>query len=119
MRKYNKEMDKYKKLYFRPYEVLKAYLFAGILAFLISLIAYLPLLNLLYLNRYFTIIMCLLLVVTLFWIYLMLYFKDKVLESYNSDAKNVNLFYIRVVDISIVSIVAIVAFIILMFSFGW
>lgn len=119
MKRYNKETEKFKKLYFKPYEVLKSYIFASILAIAIALIIYLPLLNLLFLTRYFKIIIVLIVINTLFGIYLLLYFKDKALETYNSDAKNVNLFYIRIVDTAIVSFFVIIILIIMIFCFGW
>ena len=119
IKKYNNESTKYKGLYFKPYEVLKAYIVAIIIAFSNALIVYLPLLNLLYLTHYFKLIVGLMLAVTLIAIYVMFFIKDKVLEVYNPEAKNVNLFYIRMCDILIVSVFVIIIFVALILIFRW
>ena len=119
MRKYNEESEKLKKIYFKPYEVLKAYIFGIIIALAIALIIYLPITNVMYLTHYFKLFLFIGLLNTLLFVYLMLYFKDKVLESYNEEVKTVNLLYIRLIDLLIVTLFVIVLYFILIFIFRW
>ena len=117
MKKYNEESEKYKKLYFPPYTVLKAYIFSVIISLLIVAIILLPLFNLIFLTHYFKIILGVGLISALLCSYLVLYFKDKILLMYNEDMKNVNLLYIRLYDTAVVSIFILVFYIIYIIIF--
>ena len=110
MKKYNDEMNKFKCLYMEPYTLLKAYVFAVILSVIITLPMYLIGLNLLYLTHYFNYVIFGLIVTSLLLVYLVLYFKDKYIKAYVKDAENVNLFYIRIIDMSIVTIAVLIIF---------
>lgn len=117
MSKYNVESEKLKKVYFKPYEVLKSYLFSILISLLIVSVVLLPLFNIVFLKYYFKIILLIGIITVLLFIYLVLYFKDKALIMYNSDVKNVNLFYIRMVDMLFVTIFAIIIYIIYILIF--
>ena len=110
MKKYNNEMNKLKGLYMEPYTLLKAYVFAIILSIVITLPLYLIGLNLLYLTHYFNYVIFGLVVSSLILVYLVLYFKDKYILENVSEAKTINLFYIRIVDMSIVTIAVLIIF---------
>lgn len=117
MKKYNLELDKYKKLYFPPYTVLKAYIFSIIISLLIVSIILLPLFNLILLTHYFKIILGIGLISALLCSYLILYFKDKILLMYNDEMKNINLLFIRLYDTAVVSIVILIFYIIYIIIF--
>ena len=111
MKKYNTELEKYKKIYFPPYTVLKAYIISIIMSLLIVAIILLPLFNLILLSHYFKIILGIGLFTALLCSYLILYFKDKILLMYSEEMKNVNLLYIRLYDTIVVSIFILVFYI--------
>ena len=117
MKKYNEETDKLKAIYFPPYTLFKSYIFAIILSLMITSIMLLPLINLIFLTHYFKIILGVAIVVILLCCYLILYFKDKMLELYNEEVKEVNLLYIRLYDTCIVSIIVLIFYIIYVFAF--
>lgn len=110
MKKYNNEMNKVKGLYMEPYTLLKAYIFAIILAVIITLPMYLICLNLIYLYRYFNYIIFGMIVVSLLLVYLVLYFKDKYLIEHVEDAKQINLFFIRMIDMLYITIGVMIIF---------
>ena len=113
MSKYNKESEKLRSVYFKPYEVLKSYIFGIVLSLFIVSIILMPLFNVLILNHYLKVYILIGILTILLFSYLMFYFKDKALENYNSDVKNVNLFYIRMYDLIVLTIVSIIIYIIL------
>lgn len=110
MKKYNNEMNKLKGLYMEPYTLLKAYIYAIILSVIITLPLYLICLNLLYLYHYFNYVIFGVIVSSLLLIYLVLYFKDKYIIDNVTDAKEINFFYIRIIDMIIVSISVLIIF---------
>lgn len=117
MKKYNTELDKYKKVYFPPYTVLKAYIISIVMSLLISAIILLPLFNLILVTHYFKILLGIGLITALLCSYLILYFKDKILLMYNEELKNVNLLFIRLYDTIIVSIFILVFYIVYIIIF--
>ena len=110
MKKYNLETRKYKGLYMEPYTLLKSYVIAVIISIIITLPLYLICLNLIYLYHYFNYVLFGLIVISLIFVYLVMYFKDKYLIDNVNGAKDVNLFYIRMYDMIIVSIVVLIIF---------
>ena len=111
MKKYNDEMKKYKGIYTSPYTMLKAYIFSVFMALIITLPAYLILLNVIFISHYFKIILGLMMLTSLVLVYLILYFKDKYLIINIDEAKDVNLLYIRLIDIMIIAVfIAIIYF---------
>ncbi len=117
MKKYNDEMMKYKGLYMPPYTLLKAYVFGIIMALLITLPAYLIILNLIYISHYFKVILGIMVLVSLLLVYLILYFKDRYLLINLEDAKNVKLLYIRLMDMLIITIAILVLYILYVIIF--
>lgn len=115
MSRYNKESEKLKSIYFKPYEVLKSYIFGLVLAALIVSIIVIPLFNVLILTHYLKLFVLIGIIAVLVFAYLMFYFKDKALENYNPNVKSVNLFYIRMYDFIILLIAAIILYLILLF----
>lgn len=112
MKKYNQEMDKIKALYFKPYTVLKAYILSIVISIMICSIIFLPLLNVMFLTYYLKLIVGIALITAVLCNYLVLYFKDKILINYNEKMKDINLLFIRLYDITIVTIVCLVFYII-------
>jgi len=117
MKKYNDEMTKYKGLYMGPYTLLKAYVFGIIMALLITLPAYLIILNIIYLSHYFKIVLGIMVLVSLLLVYLILYFKDRYLLINIEDAKNIKLLYIRLIDMLIISISVLILYILYVIIF--
>ena len=117
MKKYNDEMNKYKGLYMAPYTLLKAYIFSAFMALLITLPAYLVILNIIYISHYFKLILGLIVITSLVLVYLMLYFKDKYLLINTEEAKNVKLLYIRLIDMLIISVTVIIFYILYVLIF--
>jgi len=117
MKKYNREMDKYKALYFPPHTVLKAYILSIVISILICSIIFLPLINLVFLSYYLKIIVGIALITAILCNYLVLYFKDKILLNYNENMKEINLLFIRLYDITIVSIFCLIMYIIYVIVF--
>ena len=112
MKKYNQEMEKVKALYFKPHTVLKAYILSIVISLLICSIIFLPLINLMFLTYYLKVLIGIALITAILCNYLVLYFKDKILINYNENMKDINLLFIRLYDITIVSIVCIIFYII-------
>lgn len=110
MKRYNNELNKYKGLYYTPYTMLKAYIFAVIMALIITLPMYLVILNIIYLSHHFKIVLLLIVLNSLLLCYLILYFKDKYLLDNVEGAKDVDLFFIRIVDIFIVALVVFIMY---------
>lgn len=117
MKKYSKEMDKYKALYFPPHTFLKAYTLSIIISIIICSIIFLPLLNVMFLQYYIKQIIGIAALTALLCNYLVLYFKDKILINYNEKVKEVNLLFIRLYDITITTIVVLVFYIIYVIVF--
>ena len=117
MKRYNAEMDKYKALYFTPHTVLKAYILSIVISILICSIIFLPLINLLFLVYYLKLIIGIALITAILCNYLVLYFKDKILLNYNEKMKEINLLFIRLYDITIVSIVCLIFYVIYVIVF--
>ena len=104
MRRYNEESEKLKHLYLEPHTLLKAYIFSAIMSFIIMLPMFLIIINIVFLTHYLNIILLIIIITCLLFCYLILYFKDKYLIMNVNDAKNINLFLIRIVDIAIITL---------------
>lgn len=117
MKKYNKETEKLKAIYFPPYTILKAYIFSIVLSLLICSIIILPLINLIYLTFMLKVFIGIGILACLLCFYLIMYFKDKMLELYNEEIKDVNLLYIRLYDIFIVTVICLIFYVIYIIVF--
>lgn len=117
LKKYNKEYEKYRAIYYEKNTLAKSYIYSFIISIIITLPLFIIAFNLMSLhyemvfNYSFTLASCLL------FIYLLLFFKDKIFEEYVTDAKKVNLAYLRLIDFLIVSVIAILLFIFMIILF--
>lgn len=110
IKRYKKATLEYKALYFSKSIAVKSYLTGFVFAFLICLILYMPLINMMFLAQFFNFTAFLILLTTLLLIYLMLFFKDKALNEYVPESKEVDLFAIRMGDFLIISIACIIIY---------